>query len=341
MAAAQQSSPPQLPRLHAPAAAAAAATDAQNDAQDEARLIQVARWEHQQTTRSARRCLQVVNETRDVAAATLVALDRQGQQLERAAHGVEQIDENVQHAGRILAFMSRFCCFRNSWNDPDLEREARHGEEIGRQRAEGVIVAAQSAHDYAAKRAAVGAVVGKSAAGAAGADEAAARSRAEAAALADEPAWGGLIAAVPGPLGEERQRRRDSAAGLLGHGLPAKDRQSLQAESAAQEAYLEQVDSAVDALKAMGLAMGEELQDQAPKIEALQQRTEAAGLSLKGVSQDAARLVGPAPRQRQRRGGPAAPSWAADQDAAAAAVARAAVAAAPTALKYGSMRQLR
>ena len=122
----------------------------------------------------------MVNETRDVAAATLAALDRQGQQLERAAHGVEQasaqagaqqagvcalaprvlaiqrkscfpkswftaclppqhplpsplqIDENVQHAGRILAFMSRFCCFRNSWNDPDLEREARHGEEMGR-----------------------------------------------------------------------------------------------------------------------------------------------------------------------------------------------------------------
>lgn len=43
-----------------------------------------------------------------------------------------QIDENVQHAGRILAFMSRFCCFRNSWNDPDLELEARHGEEMGR-----------------------------------------------------------------------------------------------------------------------------------------------------------------------------------------------------------------
>lgn len=114
-------------------------------------------------------------------------------------------------------------------------------------------MAAHSAHTYAAKRAAVGEAVGKSAAGAAGADEAAARSRADAAALADDPAWGGLIAAVPGPLGEERQRRRDSAAGLLGYGLHAKDRQALQAESAAQEAYLEQVDAAVDALKAMGL----------------------------------------------------------------------------------------
>lgn len=87
-------------------------------------------------------------------------------------------------------------------------------------------------------------------------------------------------------------------------------------------------------------AMGEELQDQGPKIEALQQRTEAAGFSLKGVSQGAARLVGAAPRQRQRRSTDGGPSWAADQDAAAAAVARAAVAAAPTALKYGSMRQL-
>ena len=127
---------------------------------------------------------------------------------------------------------------------------------IRRQRAEGAIVAAQSAHGYAAKRAAVGAAVGKSAAGAAGADEAAARSRAEAAALTEDPAWGDLIAAVPGPLGEERQRQRDAAAGLLGYGLPARDRQSLQAESAAQDAYLEQVDTAMDALKAMGLVRG-------------------------------------------------------------------------------------
>lgn len=85
-------------------------------------------------------------------------------------------------------------------------------------------------------------------------------------------------------------------------------------------------------------AMGDELQEQVPKIDALQQRTDAAGVSLKGVSRGAARLVGDAPRQRQRRGAAQAPSWAADQDASAAAVARAAVAAAPTVAKYGSMR---
>lgn len=79
--------------------------------------------------------------------------------------------------------------------------------------------------------------------------------------------------------------------------------------------------------------MGEELEQQVPKVAALQQRTEAAGLSLKGVSRDAARLAGPAPR---RRGGAA--GWAADQDAATAAVARAAVASAPVARRYGSMR---
>lgn len=111
-------------------------------------------------------------------------------------------------------------------------------------------MAAQAASDYAAKRAALGAAVAKSAAGVAGADAAAAAVRAD---MGEEPAWGGLIAAVPGPLGEERQRRRDSAAGWLGHGLPAQERQALQAESAAQEAYLGQVDAAVDALKAMGL----------------------------------------------------------------------------------------
>ena len=50
MAADQQRPHTQLPRLQPP-------TDAQNN--DEARLIQAAKWEHQQTTRAARRCLQV------------------------------------------------------------------------------------------------------------------------------------------------------------------------------------------------------------------------------------------------------------------------------------------
>jgi hypothetical protein len=65
----------------------------------------------------------VVNDTTELAARTLDQLFQQGQQVDRATHGVDQIDVQVQHANRIIAFMGRWCCFRTDKHDTDLEAE--------------------------------------------------------------------------------------------------------------------------------------------------------------------------------------------------------------------------
>lgn len=74
--------------------------------------------------------------------------------------------------------------------------------------------------------------------------------------------------------------------------------------------------------------MGVELEEQNLKIEAMQQRTEEAGEGLKTVAKSAGKLVGREPRAARCSAG-------AEQDAAAAAVANAAVKAAPMAVRYG------
>jgi hypothetical protein len=75
----------------------------------------------------------VVAETQGVAQHTLEQLYQQGQQVQQAAHGVHQIDDNVKHAGRIVRFMGRMCCLRTPARDPDLEREAvSRSEEVQR-----------------------------------------------------------------------------------------------------------------------------------------------------------------------------------------------------------------
>ena len=124
-------------------------------------------------------CVQVVTETTQVAQQTLGGLYEQGQQVQRAQHGVQQvrglrswrrcrlwqrssgggapslgrsppnnvllratpcsclcggpylqIEEDVAHAGRMVAFMSRFCCFRGG--DSDAERERCRADSVQR-----------------------------------------------------------------------------------------------------------------------------------------------------------------------------------------------------------------
>lgn len=119
-----------------------------------------------------------------------------------------------------------------------------------RQRMEGVLAAEGIAESYASKRQFAGSAAAKASAGVADADAAAAAAAKAAADVADEAAWDELIAAAPGPLGVQREQQQQGRS-LLGSGLAAPDRQQLQAETAAQEAYIDQVGVAVDALKAI------------------------------------------------------------------------------------------
>ncbi len=78
--------------------------------------------------------------------------------------------------------------------------------------------------------------------------------------------------------------------------------------------------------------MGAELEEQVPKVQALQERTEDAGMALRQVAGSAAKMAGRAPR-RQAEG-----SWQGDQSAAVAATARALQASAPVARRYYGAR---
>ncbi|PSC68702.1 Synaptosomal-associated 25 isoform A [Micractinium conductrix] len=252
-------------------------------------LLETAKREHRDASEAARRCLTVVTETTQVAGSILEALYQQGQQLERAAHGVEQIDEEVKHAGRIVRFMQRWCCFRGDWADIDKGLESRRPANVQQQRMAAVLVAHASSDHYASKRQLVGAAVSKHlqpldapAAAAAGA----ARGRG---------GRGGLIAAVPAAAVLARATTEAevdvAVAGWMGAGLGAADRRELAAETVRQVAAFEQIEGALGALKELGLAMGQELEEQVPKIEGLQERTQNAGLALKGVGRGAAKLA--------------------------------------------------
>lgn len=64
-----------------------------------------------------------------MAQATAGELYRQGALLERAENSMEQIVENVAHAGRMTTYMSRWLCFRVcacAGADGDRQRETHY-----------------------------------------------------------------------------------------------------------------------------------------------------------------------------------------------------------------------
>ena len=82
--------------------------------------------------------------------------------------------------------------------------------------------------------------------------------------------------------------------------------------------------------------MGTEMDEQNVKVEALQAQTDDVGRGIQGISKSAAKLAGAALRRTAAKGSSSAAGWQADHAAARAAVTRAAVSSAPTAIRYGS-----
>ncbi|KAL4421488.1 hypothetical protein ABPG75_010779 [Micractinium tetrahymenae] len=285
------------------------------DSDAEHRLVRQAKATHRDTTAAAERALKVATDTVQLGQETLDVMYHQGQQLDRAAHGVEQIDDEVKHASRILEFMSRCFCFRSDSRDPDREVEGRRRSVVQQQQMAGVLAAQDSAETYAQKRRIVGEAVAQSGAR----DELFRTDTLIPAVPAGQRGTAAAAAAATGPIG-------------LGYGLHAEDRAELAQQTARQEACLDQIDVAVGALRALGLAMGAELEEQLPKVQALQERTEDTGTALRQVAGSAAKMAGRALR-RQAAGG-----WQSEQSAAVAATARALQASAPVARRYTGVR---
>ncbi|GBF90321.1 hypothetical protein Rsub_02427 [Raphidocelis subcapitata] len=86
-------------------------TRAELQQMDNRQVLEHAVDTHKDTTATARRALQVVEQTKELQASTMVALKDQGQQMQRVAAGMDKIGSDVTYSQRILRYMSMCCCF--------------------------------------------------------------------------------------------------------------------------------------------------------------------------------------------------------------------------------------
>jgi len=76
----------------------------------------------------------------------------------------------------------------------------------------------------------------------------------------------------------------------IGYGLPPADAEEIQEELEKQDHYLDRIGTTVDNLRIMSLELQRELEEQAPQIDGLNDRTQTANASLSELSR-AARKV--------------------------------------------------
>lgn len=85
--------------------------------------------QHKETTATARRALQVVEQTKELQASTVTALQDQGQQMRRVAQGMDRIGTDLTYSQRILRYMKMCCCvgfFCSSCTEPERTVDDRN-----------------------------------------------------------------------------------------------------------------------------------------------------------------------------------------------------------------------
>ncbi|KAI3423821.1 hypothetical protein D9Q98_009657 [Chlorella vulgaris] len=237
---------------------------------DERQLLERGKAQHRETTATAKRALQIAENTNDVARSTLVELHRQGQQLERADLGMKQVGQDVKEASAVLRFMRRWCCFQCCC-DPtaDLDRTRR-----SRASAAQKMLANQHSdvdQHYAAKQQSV-----------------------QRKARQHDPAYGGNEHAARHELLAQadsiQAARQGTQATSIGFGLPETDRQEIQQETQRQDRVIDDIGNAVASLHTLSKEMHEEMEEQLPRIAHLQDRAEATHDELGSMMRDVRRI---------------------------------------------------
>lgn len=105
----------------------------QTQLQDTQDIVDEAVRVHKDTTATAKRALQVVEQTKQVQAETLNVLQDQGKQLERAGQDMDEMDSQISYADKLLKYMRRCCClqFCDSCTGADPEVEHALEQQIG------------------------------------------------------------------------------------------------------------------------------------------------------------------------------------------------------------------
>lgn len=106
-------------------------------------------------------------------------------------------------------------------------------------------------------------------------------------AMQEEAARAELMASAADKIKLKHAAQQPTA---LGYGLPEAERKALQAETARQDDYLDQIGTSVETLRFMSLELGAELNTQGPQIDALVDRAHAAHDNLGSLSRAARKI---------------------------------------------------
>lgn len=81
------------------------------DEMNNKQLMQHAVATHKETTASAQRGLQAVEQMKEIQSSTQAALREQGEQMRRIETDMDKMGEDLSYSERILRFMRMCCCF--------------------------------------------------------------------------------------------------------------------------------------------------------------------------------------------------------------------------------------
>lgn len=197
---------------------------------DSRQILDHAVDQHKETTATAKRALQVVEQTKELQVSTITALQDQGRQMGRIAQGMDKIGTDLTYSQRILRYMRMCCCigfFCSCCTEPERETSDRNWRP-----------------SYAGPPP-------PNQPGSVPRQQQAARGRGRAAAGAGAAAGPSEGASYPGVTTQGLE-----AAGYGGEAA------AIQKETAQQDEYLDQIAQGLDQLKHGALAMQDEISRQ-------------------------------------------------------------------------------
>lgn len=223
--------------------------------------------------------LQIAEETVDIGSNTLVEVHRQGLQLERADHGIENMEKDVIEASRILKFMRRWCCFQVicccDCFDADVDLTNTRKQRVKLRQQQRVV------HDEHLQTRALGHQM----------------SLQRENTLKDdiELNVNSTSMARTELLANRNNVNRDNISHIdandgIGFGLPDQDREEIQQETRRQDAYLDRIGQAVENMKAISLEMQDELNRQDPEIDIISERIHQTHSNLGNLYRDARKI---------------------------------------------------
>lgn len=227
------------------------------DDMDSRQLMQHAVAQHKDTTATAKRALQVVEQTREIQATTQAALGEQRLQMVRIEDDMERIGQDLSYSERILRFMKMCCCFSffcACCTEPDrAERDRDWRSGAGAPPPQYIPPpGSQQAGKHKPQKQKSG-------------------------------GWGKNKAAAPPPPPASYPNVTTRGLDEAGFGDEAR---TIQAETAQQNAYLDEIAKGLDQLKHGAVRMNEELRYQDAHANRIRNDAEALEVKLHSVNRE-------------------------------------------------------